>query len=274
MARVLAWFKTHPLLGALFAVVGIFFIYLITRSGGGSSSSASASGPSEALQAKQLDVGVANSQISAGLQAAQIQASGQIQLAQIQASANVTEQANGIAAQLQLAAIQAETEKQNIQANATTAANQLQEQQNEKQLNAQVLTTQLTTQAQVLQANIDAAKEESLSRDNLFVNAQNLQAATQQLAIVSNAQVQQTAIVASRDTTLATIDYNEEIAHSVLSNPEFGHNYGGSATGVTQIVSALQGQGPAALASTNPGAYSSPLSSILNFGANILTGLF
>lgn len=257
MEKFFGWVKQHPLLSAVFAIGTIILIYIVAKGGGSSGGSVSAGGLSEGAQ-------VQLASIDAASQAHQLDASVALQQAQLQSNTAITQQATLVAAQLQAAQLQSATDAKKIDAEVALTTSQLQEQQNEAALNADVTKTQITTQAGILTSQINAARDEQLSTNQIFTHAIDTSAATQQLQIAT------AGYVAGKQ-----LDYKSTIAADVLKNPEFGHNYGGSATGVTQILAALDGQGAEALASTNSAAYGGGAGSFLGeLAGGITKGLF
>lgn len=124
--------------------------------------------------------------------------------------------------------------------------------------------------------NAQTAQVIAANQANVPVEIASIQAQSNNLAITKQAESYQAYIDAQKTVALGTVQaqtssavdlatIESELQQANLSanaaqNAELiklvGQHYPGSSTGVVQIISALQGQGPAALAYTNPGAYS------------------
>lgn len=132
--------------------------------------------------------------------------------------------------------------------------------------------------------NAQSAQGVAAAGYNAQIMAEEIKAQASNLAVTKQAETYQAAIAAQKEVALGTVTSQGETAvdlatiesqlqqsqidaSSKLNSdliPLIAKKYPGSSTGVVQIISALQGQGPEALAYTNPGAYSGG-----NFAINI-----
>lgn len=227
--------KKHPyLVGGSILIIGGIVFYLIVRKSGSSAAPAS-DGSAESVQLLQAQTAqqVSAQQYGAQLQMATI--AGQVQAYQVQGQVAIAN-----AKYMTEAAIQSKHDDTQV-ALATIGAAQY----------GDYLDTQKIIELGQQQTDLAIAQ----SRDTAAVDITGIQAST----YFGIAQLQQElakyGIDAQRASESDRLDYMRDLADAVLRNPEFGRKYGGSSTGVTQILAALQGQGPAALASTNPAAY-------------------
>ena len=201
------------------------------------------------------------------------------------ANASSSNAAPDISSEAQFASIAAGQNLQNAQLNAQTEV---------AQLSAQVATNQTNAQLQAALASIDAAKSinESNNQTTLATTQINADVASQSITsqqLVALGQqasdVQQAQIVS--DTTLGQTqiiaDYQNNVVklQSDVAEKQVGlmqtifdtlaakkvFNGDRSSTGITQILAAIYGKGPQALANTNPAAYNGVGISIPGIGS-------
>lgn len=123
--------------------------------------------------------------------------------------------------------------------------------------------------------NAQAAQGVAAAGYNAQIMAAEINAQASNLAVTKQAETYQAAIAAQKDVALGTVTTQGQTAldlatieselqqsqidaSSKLNQelvPLIAKHYPGSSTGAVQVISALQGQGPEALAYTNPGAY-------------------
>lgn len=143
--------------------------------------------------------------------------------------------------------------------------------------------TDLSSSSADFLATMAASQAQAAGYNAALQNSQ-IQAQVASLAIEKQAETQQAAIAAQQQTTLGVAQTQSETITTLASTqaeieaaktaayaqiekdfiPLIEKKYPGSSTGVVQIIAALQGQGPEALALTNPGAYGGS-----GFGINI-----
>src|SRR5690606_19746950 len=194
--------KYRPFLIGGLVIIGLLVLLSLAGRGKSASAGASASGPSEALQAKMIDAGLQGAAIQASLTAASIQANADV--AQAQLAADV--EARNIDASLAAAGLQAQADVY-----ATEKAAELQTLQIEASRDVQLSTLAEATRREEIYAQTTIANASILADTQKFFAAQ---AAETQFAYLQadimkeqiGANVQIAGIEANRDVALA--DYN------------------------------------------------------------------
>ena len=184
------------------AVIGFIVLVVLLRGGSRSSgggSTAGASGPSEALQAAQLDAQVQMAGIQAGVNAAALQSQAQVEIAKLASASELA----GINANLQALSIQAQgADRDSERAFQATIAGLNQQQA--------IATEQLRTQQMITEAQLAADTQQlavsvagSVAQQEIYTNALvNLQ--TAQIYAQRDTELAQT--YSARDVQLAGID--------------------------------------------------------------------
>lgn len=206
MAGIVEIVERHPYATAGVAVVGALVVYLLLGSGGSSTGTVTATGPTDAevnaaaaLQAQQAGFAQQNVQDQVALSSQQQNNAAQIQLATIQAQTSTQQQVNAIAGQetitqdqlstqqaISLAEIQAQSHAADVAASTEIAAQNAALTLGEFETSANVGIAQINAQQNVSIAQITSAEQTSIAQ----FQAQTAQA---EITAVTGVQKQQVA---------------------------------------------------------------------------------